>query len=517
MHLLYISIVQLSKYKIFIGHSILNSILLSSWLIFNLRGKVTILNLFHTIKMLKLSYALIKQVSSLGLPIWFINFDLTKENIVTENALNSGEFYLTRQWIRGLVSNYFVITKAYRQYLVKKEFIEVRRVKEIYDKWLLTRFTWPRAIFISNIKTSYIIAKEAASVKVPTIALVDSNVKTFPYNLPVGSNDDSLDAIAYMNSIISNYIIKCKYKKVLIWYYFNRNVNRFKTLSNWLNKLIDLKKKIIYRINLKNIVIPNYFNHYIETKKGLNFFFGRSFNYRLLRKHKINEVIKYNSFDLFYYKNKISLYNRFKAFKYFSLSYKYRIKFKRFYYTKKIEGITLFKSFLNNFIRLKGIPKRFKRIKVKKRIRMERKKISKSFKSFYSFIFFFYSNKFNIIIDYYKKKVGNLHSLIKINNISKKQIKMYGKDFKIEKVKKYKVSYMYRFKSKKIYKWKKRRKYNYIYKPFKDVKKEKMNFFFFYWKYFIIFFGLKLRSKFLNRNNIYRNKLFITEKKEEKV
>jgi len=161
--------------------------------------------------MLKLSYALIKQVSSLGLPIWFINFDLTKENIVTANALKSGEFYLTRQWIRGLISNYFVITKAYRQYLVKKEFIEVRRVQEIYDKWLLTRFTWPRVIFISNIKTSYIIAKEAASIKVPTIALVDSNVKTFFYNLPVGSNDDSLDAIAYMNSIISNYIIKCKY------------------------------------------------------------------------------------------------------------------------------------------------------------------------------------------------------------------------------------------------------------------------------------------------------------------
>jgi hypothetical protein len=112
----------------------------------------------------------------------------------------------------------------------------------------------------------------------------------------------------------------------------------------------------------------------------------------------------------------------------------------------------LFKSFLNNLIRLKGVPKRFKRIKVKKRIRMERKKISKNFKSFFSFIFFFYLNKFNIIIDYYKKKVGNLHSLIKINNISRKEMKMYGKNVKIEEVKKYKISYMYRFKSKKLYK-----------------------------------------------------------------
>ena len=92
---------------------------------------------------------------------------------------------------------------------------------------------------------------------------------------------------------------------------------------------------------------------------------------------------------------------------------------------------------------------------------------------------------------------------------------MYGKIFKIEKVKKYKISYMYRFKSKKIYKWKKKKKYNYIFKPFKDANenKEKMNFFFFYLKYFIIFFGLRLRSKFSKINYLNRKNLFITKKK----
>ena len=352
MHLLYISIVQLSNYKIFIGHSIFNSILLSSWLIFSIRGKTTILNLFHTIKMLKSSYRLIKYIVTGGFPLWYVNFDLTKEEIVKKNAHIVGEFYLTRKWIRGLISNYYVITKAFRKYLIKKEFIEVNKVKDIYDKWFFTRFTWPRGIFISNINTTHIVSKEAASVKVPTIALVDTNVKTFLYNIPIGCNDDSLDSIAFMHNVISCYIMQCKYKRVLVWYYFNRNITRFKTLVKWSRNLIELKKKIKYKIGLKNLKIPKNFNYFFDMKKGLNLFFARSYNFKLLNKHNIL-INKNFNLDNFYRKNKFSFYNKFKAFKYIKLSRKYRIKYKRSMFLEKIKGVALFKSFLNNFIRLK--------------------------------------------------------------------------------------------------------------------------------------------------------------------
>jgi hypothetical protein len=103
------------------------------------------------------------------------------------------------------------------------------------------------------------------------------------------------------------------------------------------------------------------------------------------------------------------------------LSYKYKIKFKRSHFVEKIEGVTLFKSFLNNFIRLKGIQKKFKRIKVKKRSKIKKKQISKNFKSFFYFIFFFYLNKFNIIIDCYKNNFANLHYLIKKKKKKKKK------------------------------------------------------------------------------------------------
>src|SRR6185369_4075034 len=95
--------------------------------------------------------------------------------------------------------------------------------------------------------------------------------------------------------------------------------------------------------------------------------------------------------------------------------------FKRKHLLNKIEGVSVFKSFLNNFIRLSDFSvKKFKSVMVKKRIKMERKKIPLSFKHFYSFIFFFYLNKFNIIIYNFIKKKINLFYLIRIYKQKKK-------------------------------------------------------------------------------------------------
>jgi len=450
---------------------------------------------------MKLSFLLLKNIINVGSPVWFINFDLTKEEIIKNNAFKSGEFYVTRRWIRGLISNFFIITKAYRQYLLKKDFMDNNKVKELYKKWILTRFTWPRAVFISNAKSVLIVSKETSSACISSIALVDTNVKTFVYNIPIGCNDDSLESIGFMNSIISQYILRFKYKKVLIWYYFNRNIKKTKTILDWLQSLVKLKKKINYRININDIEIPNSVNYYSKIKKGLNFFFGRSYTSRLYlkKKEKKNDNI---FLDLFYDVNKIFLYNRFKVLNYAVLSYKYKIKFKRYKYLNKIEGLSSFKSFINNFVKLNGFINKKKRIKIKKRIKMARKYVTKGFKLFFVFIFFYYLNKFNIIIDTYKQRF-NLASLFQIyKNTKKKRFKYKYRKNKLY-LSKYKYNYIFKYKSKKIYKKKKSRKFGFLHDSFDILKKTKfsISFLFFYWKYFIIFLGLKVR----NQNNSYNN------------
>jgi hypothetical protein len=335
--------------------------------------------------------------------------------------------------------------------------------------------------------------------------LVDSNVKTFLYNIPVACNDDSLDSIGFMNSIISLYILKCKYKKILIWYFFRKNVKRYNTLLDWLSNFVKLKKKLKYKINLENIKIPFFFNYYKGAKVGLNLFFGRSYNFSLFYK-KMELKKDLNFFDIFYNSNKTYIYNRLKVLNYRNLFFKYRLKYKRYKFLRKIEGLSLFKSFLNNFIKLSGFYSRKKFIRRKKRIKMIRKSISYHFKKFFHFIFFYYLNKFQIIIDYYKSQRFNIFDLIQISN--KFSTKNFDKKHKTLNEKKYKFSYIFRYKSKKLYRIIKKSKYGYISDSFNDIAKnrENMSFLFFFNKFFILFMGGdKLRSKrfILNNNDSY--------------
>jgi hypothetical protein len=233
-------------------------------------------------------------------------------------------------------------------------------------------------------------------------------------------------------------------------------------------------------VSIKKFKIPNILDYYSKINKGLNFYFGRSYTSRLFLKKK--ELKTENIFlDLFYDVNKIFIYNRFKVLNYKILSRKYKIKFKRSNILEKIEGLSSFKSFINNMVKLNGFTNRKKRIKIKKRMKMARKYVSKSFKFFFVFIFFFFLNKFNIIIDSYKKKF-NLTYLFQIyKNSRKKQYKYkYRKNNFYSS--KYKYNYIFRYKSKKIYKKRKLRKYGYLYNPsfISNNIKHNMNFLFFY-------------------------------------
>jgi len=241
-----------------------------------------------------------------------------------------------------------------------------------------------------------------------------------------------------------------------------------------------LKKNINYKVSIKNLKIPNFLDYYSKVNKGLNFYFGRSYTSRLFLKKKELKTEKI-FFDLFYDVNKIFIYNKFKVLNYKKLSRKYKIRFKRYNTLQKIEGLSSFKSFINNMVRLNGFTNRRKRIKIKKRMKMARRYVSKSFKLFFVFIFFFYLNKFNIKINSNRRKF-NLSYIFQIyKNSRKKQYKYKNRKNNFYSSK-YKYNYIFRYKSKKIYKKRKLRKYGYLYDPsffLKNVKYS-MNFLFFY-------------------------------------
>jgi ribosomal protein S2 len=60
------------------------------------------------------------------------------------------------------------------------------------------------------------IVKEGYSTNIPIVGVIDSNIKTYLYHLPIIANDDNIESITFILSILSNKLLLLKYKKVIL-------------------------------------------------------------------------------------------------------------------------------------------------------------------------------------------------------------------------------------------------------------------------------------------------------------
>lgn len=228
-------------YGVHVGHSFFNSIFYTAWLIFSYTKNILLINLFKTIRNMKSGItSLISAIGSYQ-PIWFINLDQASSIIVRFLAMSCGEFSATSFWINGFISNYNSVFNTYMKLRKISWFAYPTRNKNINDSyklWFLTRCTWPRTIFISNVYYSYQPAKESLCLAVPCLGIVDTNTYTHIVSIPIPGNDDSLECLIFYNSFISKFILLKKYSLIITWYFDTRNIKRIFSFKNWLKKKI---------------------------------------------------------------------------------------------------------------------------------------------------------------------------------------------------------------------------------------------------------------------------------------
>jgi hypothetical protein len=264
-------------------------------------------------------------------------------------------------------------------------------------------------------------------------------------------------------------------------------------------------------MNIKYIKMPFFINEYLGFRNSFGFFSGRAHTFKLFLKKDFKGKNK-SFFDQFYDFNKNFIYNKIKVLNYKNLSYKYRLKYKRRIKSNKINGLISIKSFLNNYIKLinpYSYARRYKRIKRKNRIKMERKRVSKNFKPFFYFIFFFFLNKFNVVLDTYNKQNFNLHNIVRLAKFSEKRKykQLYKNKEEKMSLNKFRLFYIFRYKNKILYNKKKKSKHGLFFDELNKINEGKninMAFFFYYWKFLIIFLGLKIRLSNYNLNIKYK-------------
>lgn len=183
--------------------------------IFGIRNTVSIIDLAQTKEKFALALEFIHNIGARGGTVLLVGTRPTARKIILEVVEKTKMPYFTERWIGGTFTNFRVIGKRveymeslersraagefqkYTKYEQMKKDEEIERLKKNFDG-LRTLKRLPDAVFVVDITHDTTAVSEARRMKIPVVALVDSNANANLVTYPVPANDDALPAVRYM-------------------------------------------------------------------------------------------------------------------------------------------------------------------------------------------------------------------------------------------------------------------------------------------------------------------------------
>ena len=196
--------------------------------IFGERGGIYIIDLEQTLTRVEAAYNFVRDLSTKGGTVMFIGTKKQAQDPVRDFAEQSGSPYVNERWLGGMLTNFETIAKRvskmqeYERMKVsgefdampKKEALLLGRELEKLQKNLggIRRMAkLPDAVFILDTKKEHIAVTEANKLKIPVVAVVDTNVDPDVVQYPIPGNDDAIRANALMARVIAEAIEEGRY------------------------------------------------------------------------------------------------------------------------------------------------------------------------------------------------------------------------------------------------------------------------------------------------------------------
>ena len=180
--------------------------------IFEKRNAIYIIDLGKTVGQLDTATAFLRKTSERGGKVLFVGCKKQAQEAIKEAAEACGQFYVNQRWLGGTLTNLQTIRKSVGrlQYIEaletqpefskmgKQEIAAVKREGEKLKRNLAgirTMDKQPDAIVIIDTMREEIAVSEARRLKIPIVAIVDTNANPELIDYPIAGNDDAIRAI----------------------------------------------------------------------------------------------------------------------------------------------------------------------------------------------------------------------------------------------------------------------------------------------------------------------------------
>ena len=196
--------------------------------IYGSQDNIHIIDLRKTVELLNNTLSFVENTAKNNGLLLFIGTKSQASDIVKKYAEECKQFYVNKRWLGGMLTNWATISNSLNSLnslnkkisneklrLKKKEILQMNRQIEKIEKYLgglKDMGTTPQAIFVVDVNKDAIAVSEANKLKIPVIAILDTNSSPQGIDYPIPGNDDSRKSIELICSLISKSMLKNKKK-----------------------------------------------------------------------------------------------------------------------------------------------------------------------------------------------------------------------------------------------------------------------------------------------------------------
>ena len=195
--------------------------------IFAERNGIHIIDLQKTIVAIKEAYEVVRKTVLNGKAVLFVGTKKQAQQAMEKEATRCGMFYVKNRWLGGMLTNFSTIKKSLLR-LKKIEKMEVDGSLENYTKKEVAKLLkekskleknlggikemkeLPGVVFVIDTRKEAIAVAEAKRMRIPIVAIVDTNSNPEGIDYPVPGNDDAIRAINLFTQIVANAVIEAE-------------------------------------------------------------------------------------------------------------------------------------------------------------------------------------------------------------------------------------------------------------------------------------------------------------------
>lgn len=192
--------------------------------IFDARNGIHIIDLSKTLSQLEAASNFLADTVRKGSKVLFVGTKKQAQQAVKETAKECGQYFVTERWLGGTLTNFATIKRSIarlkqiekmeadgtiNQYVKQEQSVirrEAARLVKFFDG-IRAMDKLPGAMFVVDIKREHNAVAEARRLKIPVVAIVDTNCDPDLVDYPVAGNDDAIRSVrmilATLNQVIT--------------------------------------------------------------------------------------------------------------------------------------------------------------------------------------------------------------------------------------------------------------------------------------------------------------------------